>query len=313
MRADRLVAALLLLQARGRLTAAELAGELEVSVKTARRDLESLSTAGLPVYAVPGRGGGWQLLGGGRTDLSGLSAAETRALFLLAGPHTPLVPEARSALRKLVRALPAPFRADAAAAASATLREPGGWGVPPPPDAPRLGELQRAVIERRQVRLRYAGRPGDSAVRTVHPLGTVDRGGIWYLLADTPSGRHTYRVDRILDVSVTDQPAARPADFDLHQAWRAANAAIQARRNRVVARVLAQPDAAHALQYQFGIDARLGEQRPDGRQVVRLGGAEVAHLAERLAGWGSEIEVVSPPELRRQLAAIGAQLVAAYG
>ena len=94
MRADRLVAALLLMQARGRVTAAELAQELEVSVKTARRDLESLSTAGLPVYAQPGRGGGWQLLGGGRTDLSGLNAAEARALFLIAGPHTRLAPEA---------------------------------------------------------------------------------------------------------------------------------------------------------------------------------------------------------------------------
>ncbi len=86
MRADRLVAALLLMQARGRVTAAELAAELEVSVATARRDLEALSTAGIPVYPQPGRGGGWSLIGGARTDLSGLSAAEAQALFLLAGP-----------------------------------------------------------------------------------------------------------------------------------------------------------------------------------------------------------------------------------
>jgi predicted DNA-binding transcriptional regulator YafY len=113
MRADRLVAILLFLQARGRVTAAELARELEVSVATARRDLEALSTAGIPVYPQPGRGGGWALVGGARTDLSGLTAPEARALFLLAGPAVAAAPEAKSALRKLVRALPDPFRADA--------------------------------------------------------------------------------------------------------------------------------------------------------------------------------------------------------
>src|SRR5262249_56855532 len=113
MRADRLVAALLMLQAKGRVTAEALAEELEVSVKTARRDLEALASAGLPVYAQPGRGGGWSLLGGARTDLSGLTAAEARALFLLAGPGAPVAPEARAALRKLVAALPVTFPAEA--------------------------------------------------------------------------------------------------------------------------------------------------------------------------------------------------------
>src|SRR5829696_6808976 len=116
MRADRLVAALLHIQARGRVTAAELAGELEVSVATARRDLEALSAAGIPVYPQAGRGGGWSLVGGARTDLSGLSASEAQALFLLLGPATARVAgpvAARSALRKLLRALPQTFRADA--------------------------------------------------------------------------------------------------------------------------------------------------------------------------------------------------------
>ncbi|MFC7484869.1 helix-turn-helix transcriptional regulator [Luedemannella flava] len=105
MRADRLVAVLLLMQNRGRVTAADLARELEVSVATARRDLEALSAAGVPVYPQPGRGGGWSLVGGARTDLSGLSATEARALFLLLGPATTDSGAARSALRKLVRAL----------------------------------------------------------------------------------------------------------------------------------------------------------------------------------------------------------------
>src|SRR4029453_17261636 len=128
MRADRLVATLLTLQARGRVTAAQLAEELEISVATARRDLEALSSAGIPVYPQPGRGGGWQLLGGARTDLSGLTASEARALFLLAGPAAAIAPEAKSALRKLVRALPDTFRADAEAAASAVVIDPARWG-----------------------------------------------------------------------------------------------------------------------------------------------------------------------------------------
>src|SRR5688572_16358568 len=137
MRADRLVATLLTLQARGRVTAAQLADELEVSVATARRDLEALSAAGIPVYPQAGRGGGWSLVGGARTDLSGLSAPEARALFLLAGPAAGAASaatgsgvsgEARAALRKLVQALPPGFRAEAEAAAGATLVDPTRWG-----------------------------------------------------------------------------------------------------------------------------------------------------------------------------------------
>jgi predicted DNA-binding transcriptional regulator YafY len=110
VRADRLIAALLVLQARGHVTAAELAEELEVSIATARRDLEALSSAGIPVYPQPGRGGGWSLLGGARTDLSGLTATEAQARFLLVGPAAAVSDDARAALRKLMQALPSTFR-----------------------------------------------------------------------------------------------------------------------------------------------------------------------------------------------------------
>lgn len=110
MRADRLVAVLLLMQSRGRVTAGLLAAELEVSTATARRDLEALSATGVPVYPQPGRGGGWSLVGGARTDLTGLTASEARALFLLVGPAAALSPQAKAALSKLVRALPDTFR-----------------------------------------------------------------------------------------------------------------------------------------------------------------------------------------------------------
>ena len=121
MRADRLVAILLMLQRREQVTATEVAHELEVSERTARRDLEALSVAGIPVYSLPGRGGGWRLLGGARTDLSGLTAGEARALFLVAGPASTATPAVKAALRKLVRALPEPFREQAEAAATSVV------------------------------------------------------------------------------------------------------------------------------------------------------------------------------------------------
>src|SRR5882757_3275659 len=128
MRADRLVAILMLLQTRGRVTAAEVALELEVSERTARRDLDALGMAGLPIYSRQGRNGGWQLLGGARTDLSGLNAAQARALFLVAGPSSTATPDVKAALRKLVRALPEPFRNDAEAASVAVVTDPSSWG-----------------------------------------------------------------------------------------------------------------------------------------------------------------------------------------
>src|SRR3954466_8774092 len=158
MRADRLVATLLVLQARGRVTAAELAEELEISVRTARRDLEALAIAGIPVCSQAGKGGGWSLLGGARTDLSGLTAAEARTLFMVAGPSSTATPEAKAALRKLVQALPETFRADAEAAASAVVLDPAAWGGTPRPPPPHLEALQQAVLDGLQVRLGYADR-----------------------------------------------------------------------------------------------------------------------------------------------------------
>jgi predicted DNA-binding transcriptional regulator YafY len=215
MRADRLITALLLMQGRGRVTATELADELEVSVSTARRDLEALSSAGIPFYPQPGRGGGWSLIGGARTDLSGLSAAEAQALFLLVGPAAAVSDEAKAALRKLVRALPQTFRADAEAAASATMIDPTRWGERDRHRPEMVDLLQAAVIRRRKVRLTYINSARQRTERLVDPWGLVDKDDTWYLLAGTERGQRTFRVDRILEAEPTDQPAERPDDFTL--------------------------------------------------------------------------------------------------
>ncbi|MGH2532906.1 MAG: helix-turn-helix transcriptional regulator [Thermomicrobiales bacterium] len=313
MRADRLVAILLLLQTRGSVTAAEVAAELEVSLKTARRDLEALSLAGIPVYSQPGRGGGWRLLGGGRTDLSGLTAAEVRALFLVAGPLSTVTPEAKSALRKLARALPETFRAAAAAAAAAMVFDPTSWGAIQAPTSPHLADLQRAVIEQVQVRLAYADHTGASSERLVHPLGLATKGGVWYLIADTAAGRRTFRVSRIRSVVLTDLPAVRPEGFDLTAAWQSIAATVEERRTRVRAIVNVDAAVLAGLRVQFGADVAVGKRLAEGRFEARISGSSPREIAERLAGWGKAIDVVGPKEVRRHLAQIGAELVEAHG
>ena len=168
MRADRLVATLLFLQSRGRATVAEVAEELEVSPRTARRDLEALAMAGVPVYSQAGRGGGWSLVGGARTDLSGLTAAEARALFLVAGPGA-ATPEVKAALRKLVRALPETFRASAESAGGAVVIDASDWDRLPVDPPAHLAALQQAVVDGVQVRLDYAGRDREPGERTRPP------------------------------------------------------------------------------------------------------------------------------------------------
>src|SRR5258705_2899617 len=180
MRAARLVAALLLMQARGGVTAPELAGEPGVSGASARRDLEALSAAGFPVYPQAGRGGGWSFVGGARTDLSGLSAAEAQALFLLVGPAAAVSGEAKAALRKLVRALPQTFRADAEAAASATMIDPTRWGERDRSRPEMVDQLQAAVIRQRKVRLTYTNSARVRSERLIDPWSLVDKDEIWY-------------------------------------------------------------------------------------------------------------------------------------
>jgi predicted DNA-binding transcriptional regulator YafY len=313
MRADRLVATLLVLQARGRITAAELAAELEVSVKTARRDLEALSVAGIPVYSQAGRGGGWQLLGGARTDLSGLTAAEARTLFLVAGPSSTATPAAKAALRKLVQALPETFRADAEAAAAAVVLDPAGWGGRAAPRPPHLDELQRAVIDGEQVRLGYADRERTETQRVVHPLGLVEKDGTWYLVADTEHGLRTFRVNRVRAVERTGEPVVRPADFDLAATWDSVVATIEERRATARAVVRAPSWGPAALRGEFGPTTRVLAELPDGRVEVEVGAPSHDHLAEQLAGWVDHLEVVRPDAVRERLAGIGRALLARYG
>jgi predicted DNA-binding transcriptional regulator YafY len=297
MRADRLVAILLLLQNRGQVTAAEVARELEVSERTARRDLDALGVAGR----------------GGRTDLSGLTAAEAEALFLVAGPAS-ATPEVKAALRKLVRALPEPFRVRAQAASSAVLVDPAGWdGVATVRRSPvHLEAVQQAVIDGEQLVLGYTARDRTDSTRVVHPLGLAAKGSAWYLVADTDAGQRTFRVDRITSVERNGQPVRRPPDFDLAKAWRLITDELDQRRTPVRARVLAAPEVMGWCRGTFGNRVRIGPAGPDGRVELELRGHHPRSLAAELAGFGGSVEVLEPEELRQQLATIGSQLTDRY-
>ena len=278
MRADRLVATLLVLQATGRVTAAEVAEELEVSVKTARRDLEALAMAGIPVYSQAGKGGGWSLIGGARTDLSGLTAAEARTLFMVAGPSSTATPEAKAALRKLVQALPETFRADAEAAASAVVLDPAGWGGSTTPRPPHLDELQRAVVEgARCASATPTGRVPRPSARSTRS-GSSRRASVWYLVADTANG-HAH---------VPPQPGAlgRPSPTIPSCARRTSTSprpgARWSRRSRSGA-PWPRPSCASIRRWLPGLRAQfassftvLGEAG-DGRLDVEIGAPQVEH------------------------------------
>jgi predicted DNA-binding transcriptional regulator YafY len=312
MRADRLVAVLLLMQARGQVTAAEVAGELEVSVATARRDLEALSTAGVPVRSQPGRGGGWSLVGGARTDLTGLTATEARALFLLAGPASPGTPAARSALRKLVRALPETFRADAEAAAHAVVVDPTRWGEDDRARPELVDVLQDAVVRRREVQLEYEGRSHQHTQRPVDPWGLVDKDGVWYLVAGTANGQRTFRLDRITEATLTGNAADRPDDLDLARAWGQVVDEVEQRRSLTSAEVLIAARHLPVLRSQFGRHCESLETLDDGRVRVRVAAHLPVAIAETLAGWGAAVEVLAPESVRAELARLGSELVARY-
>ena len=314
MRADRLVAILLLLQQREQVTASEVALELEVSERTARRDLEALSVAGLPVYSVAGRGGGWRLLGGARTDLSGLTASEARALFLVAGPASTATPAVKSALRKLVRALPAPFREQAEAAATSVVVDPRHWGSgQPAPRPPRfLDDLQEAVIGGVQVRLGYIDRNGSETGRTVHPLGIVAKGPTWYLVSNTESGRRTFRIDRVSSVECTDDPVQRPEKFDLAESWREIADEVDRRRTPLEVEAMCAPDGLGLLRMMLGGRLEVGGSTPDGRIAIVIRGRNEYALAGELAWLTDWLEVTGPQGVRDHLASIGGALVARY-
>ncbi len=309
MRADRLLSLVLLLRHRGRMSAAALARELEVSTRTVVRDVEALSAAGVPVYAEQGRHGGYALLPGWSTDLTGLTHAEARAL-LVAGSRSP-GPELAAAMRKVVAALPDAQRRAATAAAGRVLQRADGLvrdAPDPPPDV--LGALQEAVFAGRRLRLLYAARDAEARWRTVDPLGLVDAGGQWYLLATHDGADRTYRVSRVRAAEVLDEPAAPVGEVDLQRLWEQRRDRFRSGLGALPARVRLRASRRAALPGPVAVDA----ESVDGEWCVldvRFG--DLAHAVAVLWALAPDAEAVGPPELRAALAGRAAAVAGLHG
>ncbi|MHB8669058.1 MAG: helix-turn-helix transcriptional regulator [Acidimicrobiales bacterium] len=329
MRADRLVAILLMFQLHGRLTAVELAERLETSERTVRRDLDALCMAGVPLHSQRGRGGGWTLVGGHRMDLTGLTAEEAHALFLATGPGTsaalgPGVGQGLTAARrKVLAALPEPLRAQVEAAGAFVLIDQSRWGRAadggtsrsPVVEDPHLAALRSAVLGGVQAMISYEppGRPAED--RRVQPHGLVCKRGVWYLVATAPGGLRTYRLSRVRSVVVTDEAVEPPAGFDLAEAWAGVQRQLAARMAAVVAEVTVAPNSLRRLRATVGVWWSVEETgaADDGRTQVTIRFPSVAVAASELAALGDHVEVGSPEEVRAEMAEIGRRLASRYG
>lgn len=307
MRANRLLSILLLLQSRGRLTAQALAAEFEVSVRTVYRDIDELSAAGVPVYADRGPGGGFALLDGYRTRLTGMTASEAETLLLagLPGPAADLgLAEPLAAARlKLLAAVPQAAGEGAARVGDRFHLDPVDWyrRAEPPPHLPAIA---RAVWGQRRLVIRYESWSA-TVRRTVDPLGLVLKAGTWYLMARIGDGIRTYKVAKVLDLDVLSDGFDYPAGFDLAAQWQESLQRFARELRRAEAVLLVSPEALPLLD-RLGADAveAVQQAEPDAegwrRATVPIEG--VGHAARLLLGFTDTIEVLDPPELRQALA-----------
>ncbi|MEU3823300.1 YafY family protein [Streptomyces sp. NPDC030392] len=321
MRAARLIKMVLLLQSRPSMTAAELARELEVSERTVTRDALALSEAGVPVYADRGRGGGYRLVGGYRTRLTGLARSEAEALFLSGVPGALRemgLDDAASAARLKVSAALLPSLRDASDSAAQRfhLDAPGWYQEPQTPEL--LPVIAEAVWGDRLVDAVY--RRGEGEVeRELAPYGLVLKAGVWYLCARAGDAVRVYRVDRFARVAVREERFERDEVFDLPGFWeeRAAQFARSLLRTAVVVRLTEA--GARGLPYvtdraaaREALDAA-GPPDPAGRVTVTLPVESEDVAFGQLLGLGPEAEVLEPAALRERFARAAERMARLYG
>ena len=320
MRASRLVSLLLLLQTRGQMTAAALARELEVSVRSIHRDVEALSEAGVPIYAERGPHGGIRLVDGYRTRLTGMTPDEAEALFLsgLPGPAAELGlgPVVTAARLKVLAALPPELRARASRLVERFHLDAAGW-FQVGEETPHLATMADAVWEARAVEIDY-GRSDQIVTRELEPLGVVLKAGVWYVVARTEGQLRTYRVSRIRGAEALDRRFERPSGFDLAAYWAESSAAYEREAPRAEVVIRIRPERIGWLSEAIGRRAadeaeRLEVLDPEGWVHLRLHVEwpdEVAHAMLRL---GSGVEVLEPPEVREQVVATAQRILDRYG
>jgi predicted DNA-binding transcriptional regulator YafY len=317
MRADRLLSILLLLQVHRRVTARELSRRMEVSERTILRDMEALSSAGVPVWSERGVGGGWSLVDGYQTRLTGLTTAEIQSLFL-ARPTSVLADlglqqEADAALLKLQASLPAASRRQADFARKRVLIDSRGWHDPGESIA-WLPVLLDALWRERRLRFVYQRVSCDPAERTGDPLGLVAKGNTWYLVARIEGEPRTYRVSRIRDAGIIDEPADEPAQqaaFDLAQYWHRSIAEFRERLPRYYATFLVRPEVMQWVRYRGW---RVEEETAEADRVrVRLRFDVEAEALQFALSFGADVEAVEPFDLRAKVVESARGILTVYG
>jgi predicted DNA-binding transcriptional regulator YafY len=319
MRASRLLSILILLQLRQRLTAADLAAEFEVSERTIYRDIDALSAAGVPVYGDRGPGGGFQLLDGYQTRLTGLSASEAEAAMMigLPGPAAELgLGAATSAARnKLITALPGGGAALADRMATRFHLDPVDW-YRGGEALPHLAAIGRAVLDQRRISMRYESWQG---VRDWHvgPLGLVLKAGIWYLAAEGAGKVRVFRISNILTLTVDDTGFERPAGFHLARWWQTEQSRFEAELFATTAQVRASPDGCKRLAAQSprGAAAVAGADAADaeGWRRLTMMVENADHGARDMLALGAEVEILAPESFRQRIAALAREIVALNG
>ncbi|MFF1920958.1 helix-turn-helix transcriptional regulator [Streptomyces sp. NPDC058221] len=306
MRASRLVTLLLLLQNRGRMTAQQLAEELEVSVRTVYRDVEALGAAGIPLYGAAGHAGGYRLVDGYRTRLTGLTTDESQAAFLAALPGAAaelgLGEALATAQLKLRAALPTELREHAGHIQERFLLDAPGW-YGDADRTPHLAAVAAAVWARRAVALRYRRwRAPEEIERRVEPYGLVLKAGRWYVVAGGASGIRTYRVDQILGLQLLEEFDI-PDGFDLVRHWNSYLDGFRARLHTGEALVRLTPEGARRL----GVTSTGA-----GWTETRVPIESVDHAHGEFLRLGADVEVMAPAELRDRIAATARALAARY-
>jgi predicted DNA-binding transcriptional regulator YafY len=320
MRASRLVTLLLLLQTRGQMTAAALADELEVSVRTVLRDVDALSEAGVPVYSERGPHGGIRLVEGYRTRLTGMTGEEAEAVFLsgLPGPAAELGlgTVVAAARLKVLAALPPELRARAARLVERFHLDASGW-FQADEAVPHLPLLSQAVWEGRRVEIEYER--GDRTVtRQVEPLGLVLKAGVWYVVAQTDDQLRTYRMSRVSAARLLDERFERPDGFDLSSFWTESSAAYERDTPRIELVVRVRPDRIERLMDAVGgrfvREAEvLEEVDAEGWRRLRLRLDWPEEAAHRMLRAGPDVEVLDPAEVRERVIDLARRTVARYG
>jgi len=323
MRADRLLQIILLLQRHPRLSTRELAERLEVSKRTVMRDMEALSAAGVPVYAERGRNGGCVLLPGYRADVSALTPREAQALFAWSGraelsDELGLQGSLKSAMGKLSATLPLELQSDATALSSAIVVDRRRWFAEAE-DHGALPVLRQAVVAERRVRLRYASASSGLQRRTVDPWGLVEQAGRWYLLAAHRGAARMYRVSRVQSVDVLEEAAERPENLDVRAEWEKLREELeQYTPVDVVAEVRVHPERVGQIRRivtPMLAKGKTPEELPaeDEWPHLRLHFRIREAAAGMLLGFGTDVEVIGPVELRARLLELARGAVALYG